>query len=66
MFITVALGDGLENFIDNNEKLNFDIANSKEIEESFSDIEKLLLKAGYLQPHTANAKISKFKKFISS
>tara|TARA_Y100001933_G_scaffold262171_1_gene318794 strand:- start:2739 stop:3485 length:747 start_codon:yes stop_codon:yes gene_type:complete len=48
----------------NNEKLNFDIANSKEIEESFSDIEKLLLKAGYLQPHTANAKISKFKKFI--
>ena len=41
-----------------------EIASSKQIEDSFSEIERLLLKSGYILPHTASAKISKFKKFI--
>ncbi len=45
-------------------KKDLDFANSKQIEDSFLEIEKLLLKTGYLLPHTLNAKISKFKKFI--
>ena len=42
--------------------MNF--ATSKYIEDSFLEIENLLLKTGYLLPHTLNAKISKFKKYI--
>ncbi len=50
---------------DNNwQKKDFDFATSKQIEDSFLEIEKLLLKTGYVQPHTLNAKISKFKKYI--
>jgi len=45
-------------------KKELDFANSKQIEDSFLEIEKLLLKTGYLLPHTLNAKISKFKKYI--
>ena len=45
-------------------KKNLDFATSKQIEDSFLEIEKLLLKTGYLLPHTLNAKISKFKKYI--
>ena len=43
---------------------NLDFATSKQIEDSFTEIEKLLLKTGYLLPHTLNAKINKFKKYI--
>ena len=45
-------------------KKDLDFATSKQMEDTFLDIEKLLLKTGYLLPHTLNAKISKFKKYI--
>ena len=45
-------------------KKDLDFATSKQIEDSFLEIEKLLLKTGYALPHTLNAKISKFKKYI--
>jgi len=45
-------------------KRDLDFATSKQIEDSFLEIEKLLLKTGYVLPHTLNAKISKFKKYI--
>ena len=45
-------------------KKDLSFATSKQIEDSFLEIEKLLLKTGYLQPQTVNAKISKFKKYI--
>jgi len=45
-------------------KKDLDYATSKQIEDSFLEIEKLLLKTGYVLPHTLNAKISKFKKYI--
>ena len=45
-------------------KKELDFATSKQIEDSFLEIEKLLLKTGYVLPHTLNAKISKFKKYI--
>ncbi len=44
------------------EELN--LATSKQIEDSFLEIEELLLKTGYVLPHTKNAKINKFKKYI--
>jgi len=50
-----------DNFL---KKKDLDFATSKQIEDSFMEIEKLLLKTGYLLPHTLNAKISKFKKYI--
>ena len=51
---------------DNNilKKKDLDFATSKQIEDSFLEIEQLLLRTGYLLPHTLNAKISKFKKYI--
>lgn len=42
----------------------FDLASSKQIYESLKEIEEMLMRTGYLLEHTANAKISKFKKFI--
>jgi len=45
-------------------KKDLDFATSKQIEDSFLEIEQLLLKTGYLLPHTLNAKMSKFKKYI--
>ena len=45
-------------------KKDLDYATSKQIEDSFLEIEKLLLKTGYVLPHTLNAKIGKFKKYI--
>ena len=42
----------------------FNLASSKEIYDSFLEIEELLLKVGYLLKHTSKAKIGKFKKFI--
>ena len=45
-------------------KKDLDFASPKQIEDSFFEIEKLLLKIGYVLPHTLNAKISKYKKYI--
>ncbi|MDC3077908.1 RNA methyltransferase [Prochlorococcus sp. AH-716-O05] len=42
----------------------FDLASSKQIYESFKEIEEMLIRTGYLLEHTANSKISKFKKFL--
>ena len=42
----------------------FDLASSKQINESFLEIEEMLLRVGYLLKHTSRAKISKFKKYI--
>jgi len=46
------------------QKKDLNFATSKQIEDSFLEIEKLLLKTGYALPHTLNAKINKFKKYI--
>ena len=42
----------------------FNLASSKQIYDSFLEIEELLLKVGYLLKHTSKAKINKFKNFI--
>jgi len=42
----------------------FNLASSKQIHDSFLEIEELLLGVGYLLKHTSRAKISKFKNFI--
>jgi len=42
----------------------FNLASSKQIHDSFLEIEELLLKVGYLLKHTSKAKINKFKNFI--
>ena len=42
----------------------FNLASSKQIHDSFLEIEELLLGVGYLLKHTSRAKIGKFKKFI--
>ena len=42
----------------------FNLASSKQIYESFNEIEEMLIRTGYLLEHTAFSKISKFKKFI--
>ena len=48
-----------------NEKLKvFDLASSKQMEESFGELEKMLVRVGYLLEHTSKAKISKFKKYV--
>ena len=41
----------------------YNLASSKQIYESFKEIEEMLLRTGYLMEHTAYSKISKFKKF---
>ena len=43
---------------------NFNLASSKQINDSFLEIEEMLLRVGYLLKHTSRAKISKFKKYI--
>ena len=48
----------------NKELETFNLASSKQIHDSFVDIEEMLLRVGYLLKHTSEAKISKFKKFI--
>ena len=48
----------------NNELKVFNLASSKQIHDSFLEIEELLLKVGYLLKHTSKVKISKFKNFI--
>ena len=42
----------------------FNLASSKQINESFIEIEEMLIKIGYLLKHTSNAKISKFKRYV--
>ena len=42
----------------------FNLASSKEIYDSFTELEELLIRTGYLLEHTSSSKISKFKKFI--
>jgi len=42
----------------------FNLASSKQINDSFLEIEELLNKVGYLLKHTSPAKISKFKKYV--
>ena len=42
----------------------FNLASSKQIHDSFEEIEELLLGVGYLLKHTSSAKIRKFKKYI--
>ena len=48
----------------NNQLKVFNLASSKQIHDSFVEIEDMLLKVGYLLKHTSRAKISKFKNFI--
>jgi len=48
----------------NNELKVFNLASSKQIHDSFLEIEELLLRVGYLLKHTSRAKIGKFKNFI--
>jgi len=42
----------------------FNLASSKQIHDSFVEIEEMLLGVGYLLKHTSRAKISKFKSYI--
>ena len=46
------------------EKTVYNLASSKQINESFFEIEEMLLRVGYLLKHTSRAKINKFKKYI--
>ena len=43
---------------------DFNLASSKQIHESFKDLEEMLIKTGYLLKHNSFSKISKFKKFV--
>ena len=45
-------------------KMDVDLASPIQIENTFKDLDKLLLKIGYLLPHTSKSKINKFKKYI--
>ena len=42
----------------------FNLASSKQIHDSFVELEEMLLEVGYLLKHTSRAKMSKFKKFL--
>jgi len=42
----------------------FDLASSKQIYDSFVEIEEMLLEVGYLLKHTSRVKINKFKNYI--
>ena len=42
----------------------FNLASTKQIHDSFVEIEEMLLEVGYLLKHTSSSKISKFKKYI--
>ena len=48
----------------NSDLKNFNIASSRQINESFTEIEEMLLEVGYLLKHTSRVKLSKFKKYI--
>ena len=48
-----------------NKKLQvFNLATTKQIHDSFIEIEEMLLEVGYLLKHTSSSKISKFKRYI--
>ena len=49
----------------NKELEGYNLASSKQIHDSFLEIEAMLLEVGYLLQHTSRAKISKFKNYIS-
>ena len=40
------------------------MGSSKEVHDTFVEIEEMLLRVGYLLKHTSNVKISKFKNYI--
>ena len=42
----------------------FNLASSKQIHDSFVEVEEMLMKVGYLFKHTSRARISKFKNYI--
>ena len=42
----------------------FNLASSKQIYESFIELEEMLIRTGYLLKHTSYSKITKFKRFI--
>ena len=42
----------------------FNLATTKQIHDSFIEIEEMLLEVGYLLKHTSRKKISKFKNYI--
>ncbi len=42
----------------------FNLASSREVHDTFLEIEEMLLRVGYLLKHTSKVKISKFKHFI--
>jgi len=48
----------------NNELKVFNLASSKEVHDTFVEIEEMLLRVGYLLKHTSKPKISKFKNSI--
>ena len=48
----------------NSELKVFNLASSKQINDTFVEIEEMLLQVGYLLKHTSKSKISKFKKFV--
>ena len=48
----------------NNELKVFNLASSKEVHDTFIEIEELLLRVGYLLKHTSRPKINKFKNSI--
>jgi len=47
----------------NNKLKVFNLASSKEVHDTFVEIEEMLLRVGYLLKHTSKLKISKFKNF---
>ena len=48
----------------NKELEDFNLASSKQINDSFVEVEKMLLGVGYLLEHTSRAKLRKFKNYI--
>ena len=52
------------NYKDANYKKKIDLAHPIQIDNTFKDLNKLLLQIGYLLPHTSKSKINKFKKYI--
>ncbi len=52
------------NFKNNKYKKEIQLANTIHIQDTFKDLDKLLLKIGYLLPHTSKSKINKFKKYV--
>ena len=45
----------------NNEILPFNLASSKQVNDSFLEIEEMLIRIGYLLKHTSYAKVNAFK-----